>query len=319
MAYHHLNGHDRNNLILKWSGRNKAAIEISSGDTITFDIPDSSTDQIKPGSTVVKVSTDEGSLIDAPVGPVLIKDARKGDTLCVEILDIECGNWGWSMISKDFGLLRDMISETQMFFWSIEGGLARPLNGEFLEGISLRTQPFLGVIGVAPSGDKEYDLIPPQYFGGNMDNRRVCRGSKVYFPVNVDGALFAVSDPHALQGDGEVGGTAIEMPAKVKIRFTVEKRNAEFKAPVVISRESREEVTSFSTSGISEDLYQASRSAVMQMIDIIHSAGTVSKQEAYLLCSLVGSLHISEIVDMPHVNVCFSIDTAILRKFGVNI
>ena len=318
MTDRHLNGHDRSNLILKWSGRNEPAIEIHSGDTVTFDLPDASTDQIKPGATVAGISTRDGSLTDAAVGPVFVKEAKKGDMLCAEILDIKCGNWGWSMVSNNFGLLHDLFSETKMYYWSIDGGMARPMNGAFLKGISLRTKPFLGVMGVAPGGDAEYDLIPPQYFGGNMDNRRVRRGSKVYFPVNVDGGLFATADPHALQGDGEVCGTSIEMPARVRIRLTVEEGNAGISAPLVVSRESREEGTVFSTSGISHDIYQASRSAVIQMVDVIHSAG-VDRAEAYMLCSLTGSLHISEIVDMPNVNVCFSMDASVLRKLGLDL
>ena len=81
---------------------------------------------------------------------------------------------------------------------------------------------------------------------------------------------------------------------------------------------SREEGTVFSTSGISHDIYQASRSAVIQMVDVIHSAG-VDRAEAYMLCSLTGSLHISEIVDMPNVNVCFSMDASVLRKLGLDL
>jgi len=318
MTDRHINGHDRRNLLLKWSRKSKPVAEITSGDSVIFDIPDSSTDQIKPGATMAEISTRDGSLTDAAVGPVFVSDAKKGDLLCAEILDIKCGNWGWSMVSNDFGLLHDLFSETKLFYWSIQSGVARPVNNEFLKGISLRTRPFTGVMGVAPGDDAEYGLIPPQYFGGNMDNRRLRRGSKIYFPVSVDGALFATADPHALQGDGEVCGTAIETPARVRIRFTVEEGSPELKAPLIVSRESREEGTYFSTSGISPDLYQASRSAVMQMIYIIHSAG-VELAEAYLLSSLTGSLHISEIVDLPNWNVCFSIEAAVLRKLGIEM
>ena len=54
------------------------------------------------------------------------------------------------------------------------------------------------------------DSIPPSYFGGNLDNWRLGKGSTVYLPVSVPGALLSVGDPHATQGDGELGGTAIE-------------------------------------------------------------------------------------------------------------
>ena len=64
---------DCNNLITKWSGKNKPAVEIDSGDIITFEIPDSSTDQIKPGATMTSISGRDGSLTDAAVGPVFVR------------------------------------------------------------------------------------------------------------------------------------------------------------------------------------------------------------------------------------------------------
>jgi acetamidase/formamidase/AraC-like DNA-binding protein len=79
-----------------------------------------------------------------------------------------------------------------------------------LDGIRIPLRPHFGVVAVAPREVDFVDSIPPSYFGGNLDNWRLGKGSAVYLPVSVPGALLSVGDPHATQGDGELGGTAIE-------------------------------------------------------------------------------------------------------------
>ncbi|MBC7578551.1 MAG: acetamidase/formamidase family protein [Tardiphaga sp.] len=79
-----------------------------------------------------------------------------------------------------------------------------------LDGIRIPLRPHFGVIAVAPRETELVDSVPPSYFGGNLDNWRLGKGATVYLPVSVPGALFSVGDPHAAQGDGELGGTAIE-------------------------------------------------------------------------------------------------------------
>ena len=81
---------------------------------------------------------------------------------------------------------------------------------DILAGISIPLRPHFGVIAVAPREAEFVDSVPPSYFGGNLDNWRLGKGSAVYLPVSVPGALLSVGDPHATQGDGELGGTAIE-------------------------------------------------------------------------------------------------------------
>lgn len=81
---------------------------------------------------------------------------------------------------------------------------------DVLDGIRIPLRPHFGVIAVAPREADFVDSVPPAYFGGNLDNWRLGKGSAVYLPVSVPGALLSVGDPHAAQGDGELGGTAIE-------------------------------------------------------------------------------------------------------------
>ena len=93
-----------------------------------------------------------------------------------------------------------------------------------LDGIRIPLRLHFGVIAVAPREVDFVDSIPPSYFGGNLDNWRLGKGSAVYLPVSVPGALFSVGDPHATQGDGELGGTAIECSMTGTFRLTLHKK-----------------------------------------------------------------------------------------------
>ncbi|MBV8925785.1 MAG: acetamidase/formamidase family protein, partial [Bradyrhizobium sp.] len=81
---------------------------------------------------------------------------------------------------------------------------------DVLDGVRIPLRPHFGVIALAPREADFVDSVPPSYFGGNLDNWRLGKGSTVYLPVSVPGALLSVGDPHAAQGDGEISGTAIE-------------------------------------------------------------------------------------------------------------
>ena len=59
-----------------------------------------------------------------------------------------------------------------------------------------------------------------------MDNRHLCVGSTIFYPVAVKGALFSCGDGHAAQGEGEVAGSAIETGMHVRMRLTVLKKGA---------------------------------------------------------------------------------------------
>jgi acetamidase/formamidase/AraC-like DNA-binding protein len=93
-----------------------------------------------------------------------------------------------------------------------------------LDGIRIPLRPHFGVIALAPREVEFVDSIPPSYFGGNLDNWRLGKGSTVYLPVSVPGALLSVGDPHATQGDGELGGTAIECSMTGTFQLILHKR-----------------------------------------------------------------------------------------------
>ncbi|SON55652.1 Acetamidase [Hartmannibacter diazotrophicus] len=82
-----------------------------------------------------------------------------------------------------------------------------------------------GTMGLAPSEADFVSSIPPSYTGGNIDDWRIGKGARMYYPVAVDGAFFSVGDPHAAQGDSELGGTAIETSLTGDFEFILHKKN----------------------------------------------------------------------------------------------
>jgi len=245
-------------------------------------------------------------LLDAAVGPIWVEGAEKGDALEVEILDIQTCDWGWSTTENLFGLIKGRFPDN-LVMWSLNSGFAES-RSSFLKGVKVPLRPFLGVMGVAPD-EGEYGMIAPQSFGGNMDNKLLTAGAKLFLPIMTRGALFSVADPHAAQGDGESGGTGIETTALARLRLSVLK-NMSLKFPRALVIQSSSEALMVAM-GISNDLYKASQFAMENLIDYLEERG-IAPAEAYTLCSLVGDLRISELVDEPNhvVSMTFPISVA---------
>ena len=234
-------------------------LTISPGEEVTFEMRDGLDVQIKPDSTVDDVVSLDVNRGHPMTGPVYIDGAEPGDLLDVEILDITPSDWGYTIILPNLGLLDYRFSEPFVVKWNLSGGIAR---SEELPGVAIPGEPFLGVIGVAPSQerlraytDREDALrktgalvmppepsgavpdqgpaagaglrtVPPRENGGNMDVKQLTSGTTVTFEVQVPGALFSVGDPHFAQGDGESCGVAIEMAAETTLRFSLRKQEA---------------------------------------------------------------------------------------------
>jgi acetamidase/formamidase len=146
-------------------------------------------------------------------------------------------------------------------------------------------------------------VVPPRRVGGNLDIRDLTRGSVLYLPVEVPGALFSVGDTHACQGDGEVCGTAVETAMTVQLKFGLIKA-ANYAAPrFEVPARSMAAVDPqgyFATTGVGPDLYAAAQDAVRAMIDHLGQQYRLDPQLAYALCSVAVDLKISEIVDAPN-------------------
>ncbi|MEX0953536.1 MAG: acetamidase/formamidase family protein, partial [Nitriliruptoraceae bacterium] len=180
----------------------------------------------------------------------------------------------------------------------------------------LERTPFLGTVGVAPGEPGVHSVIPPRRVGGNLDCRDVAPGATLHLPVEVDGALLSIGDPHAAQGDGEVCGTAVEVPARARVRVTVEHDTgldaprllAASRAPTGRGPDAGRHTVTF---GIGPDLHVAARDATRRMIEWLGDRG-VDSLDAYLLCSVAGHLRIVEVVNEPHWVVGLDLDPAVL-------
>ena len=126
-----------------------------------------------------------------------------GDTLQIEILDIKTADWGWTAVIPGFGLLADEFPEPAIKIWDLtdsentgstaDGGEVQRftyLNKE--RGIRVPLRPFAGEMGVARGERGAWSTIPPYVTGGNLDTKHLTKGSTLYLPVEVEGALFSI-------------------------------------------------------------------------------------------------------------------------------
>ena len=162
---------------------------------------------------------------------------------------------------------------------------------KFKEQIIIPLNPFPGVLGVAPETDEMLSTIPPRANGGNMDDPNITEGTKVYFPVFVEGALFSIGDAHAAQGHGEVCGTAIEAPMRFVFELNV------IKGKKYISEPQYETDEFYAVTAFGTTLDIAAKKATQYMVDYLVSDHELTPGEAYMLCSLAGDLKIAEVVD----------------------
>jgi acetamidase/formamidase len=220
-------------------------------------------------------------------GPVSIDGAMPGDVLEVEILEIRLRSpYGWMMISPGAGALPDEFpyERRKLVRLDLKANMA-----EFAPGIRIPVRPFFGNLGVAPPAGR-LNSAPPAYNAGNLDNKWLVAGSKLYIPVHVPGALFSVGDGHAAQGDGEVCVTAVETNLTGVFRFTVRK-DMKLRWPRA------ETPTHIITMGLNEDLDEAARRATKEMIAYLTTERRLSPDDAYMLTSAAVDLHVTQVVD----------------------
>jgi acetamidase/formamidase len=275
----------------------KPVLTVKSGETVTMDticaIPEleqlgaAQDDPIRELKQIEAEVKDKGPGPHVMTGPVAIDGAMPGDVLEVEILDIRLRSpYGWMMIAPGAGALPEEFPYLRRKLVPLD---ERNKVAEFAPGIRIPVHPFFGNLGVAPP-EGRLNSAPPAYNAGNMDNKWLVAGTKVYIPVQVPGALFSVGDGHAAQGDGEVCITAIETNLTGVFRFTVRK-DMKLRWPRA------ETPTHFITMGLHESLDEAARRATREMIDYLVTTRGLSRDDAYMLTSAAVDLHVTQVVD----------------------
>jgi acetamidase/formamidase len=281
-----------------WDGTLRPALTIKPGDRVVIetlsaepeDMPDPALGfSIVPGHKEVHEHTFRGPGPHFLTGPIFVEGAEVGDVLEVRLLDIKYrANWGWNLQAPLLGTLPEDFPELRRIHIPLD--LARNV-ARMPWGQELELDPFFGNFGVAPPVSwGRLSSKEPRSFGGNMDNKELGVGSTTYFPVLVRGALFSAGDGHALQGDGEVCLTAIEAALTGTFEFHVRKdlklRNPRAERPDV-----------WITMGFDEDLDDAVKHALRDMIALIGEQSGLSAQDAYTLCSLCADLRVTQMVD----------------------
>jgi acetamidase/formamidase len=238
---------------------------------------------------VERLVTERGPGAHPMSGPIFIEGAEPGDTLEIRILTIEFLHpFGVNAFSPGGGVLPDDFPYAHLRLLRWRPGADRV---EFRPGVTLPLAPFFGSIGVAPPPlVGRISSRPPGWHGGNLDNKDLVAGSVLYLPVHVPGALLSIGDGHALQGDGEVTGTALETSLRGTFDLRVRKGQR-------LRWPRAETPTHYVAMGLNEDLDEATRLATREMVDFLATEKGMPREEAYMLCSLAADLHVTQAVD----------------------
>jgi len=222
-------------------------------------------------------------------GPIYVEGAEPGDVLEVRIKAIKLAiPYAYNAFGPGRGFLPEDFPYPRMKIIPLD---EQRMIARFADGIEIPLQPFFGSIGVAPplvSG--RISSAPPWIHGGNLDNKHLVAGTTLYLPVHAPGALLLVGDGHAGQGDGEVDITALETSLIGTFQLVVRK-DMHLKWPRA------ETPTSFITMGLHEDLNEATKLAVREMIEFLVADKHLSRDDAYMLASVAADLTITELVD----------------------
>ena len=279
-----------------WDRSIQPRLHVAPGDEIRIECLDASGGQVKPGMTTEDYLSIDRTRIHALTGPIWIEGAEPGDVLEIHVLATRHSGWGWSSIVEGLGFLKERFRTPYLFHWSLDGQTTCSL-----EPAIVPLRPFLGVMGVARDADGSFRTRPPGPFGGNLDVRELCAGSRLFLPVFNSGALFSCGDGHAAQGDGEVCINGIECPLDATLRFRLHKKQP-LSGPIVEASEYAAPDTTADAWVVvetGEDLAAAARAATHRMIDLLVSRWGLPDVHAYLLCSVAMRLRLSQVVNEP--------------------
>ena len=209
-------------------------------------------------------------------GPIEVRGVRAGQTLAVRIDEVRPGLWGVT-----FG-------DGETFEWTIDRDAGTATSDR---GATVSIAPFLGVIGMPPDEPGIWSTIPPRRCGGNIDCKLLVAGSTLFLPIANDGALLSLGDGHAVQGDGEVSGTAIECPVEAA-QVTLDVRDdLELRMPVARTADA------WVAFGFDEDLDVAAELATETMLDLIERELGRDRKEALALASVAVDLAVTQVVN----------------------
>ncbi|MGC8542730.1 MAG: acetamidase/formamidase family protein, partial [Vulcanisaeta sp.] len=288
----------------KWDNSLSPIATIKDGDEVEVETREASDGQVTPSSTAQDLTRLDFSRIHPLTGPIAVEGAEPGDVVEIEFLEFRDMGWGWTGVIPGFGLFGQDpyttpidLAGPALKIWSIKDGKAYARFGDV--EVEVPGSPFPGIIGTALPYRGRWSTVPPRENGGNMDIKQLTVGSVLYLPVFVKGALISIGDTHFAQGDGEVCGTAIEAPMRVRFRVRLHK-NVGLRQPVFKFGRMRDITFSeyIAYPGMAPNLWDAVKEATKGIINML--SRFMEPVEAYMLASVAMDLRVSEVVDAPN-------------------
>lgn len=293
----------KENYVLSMSPNNQAVERAKSGSTILFEAYDCFSNKITNiDQKFSKVGWDS---INPATGPLFVEGAKPGDTLKVDILNIEIEDQGVMATVPGLGGLAGTVDEERTKLISVKDGFAL-----FNDKLQVPINPMIGVIGTAPK-DGDIPTGTPGDHGANMDCKKITKGSTVYLPVNVDGGLLAMGDAHAVMGDGEVVICGLEIPAKITVKVTV-LEGQDYPLPFITDNEHVMTIAS------AETLDEAAKKATKHMHTFLVKHLKMDHIEAGMFLSISADLKINQIVN-PLKTCRMELPKWVLEKYHVEI
>jgi amidase len=272
----------RRTVIYSFSAQHEPVEHVKPGELVLFETEDALGGQIKTEETSLDVL--DWSRVDGATGPVFVEGIESGDTLVVEILDIKVEEKGVIVTIPKYGILGGKRFNPSTKIVRISRGYIH-----FDEDVHVRTKPMIGTIGVAPESGK----IPSGSLGkhgGNMDVKELTAGTKLYLPVFAEGALFATGDLHAVQADGELCVSSIEVAGEVLLRFSLIKdKKPEW--PILETHDG------YAFLACGDTLDEAAAFAAETAVEAFMREYNWPFEKAYMFGSLAIDLEINQVVD----------------------
>ena len=272
----------RSKVIYSFSSQHNPVEHVKPREPVLLETEDALGGQIK----TEEASLDEldWSRVDGATGPVFVEDAEPGDTLVVDMLDIKVEEKGVIVTVPKYGILGGKQFNPSTKIVRISKGYIH-----FEEGVRVRANPMIGTIGVAPeSGDIPSGSLGKH--GGNMDVKELTAGTKLYLPVFVEGALFAAGDMHAVQADGELCVSSIEVAGEVLLKFNLVKgKKPEW--PILETHDW------YAFLACGDTLDEAATFAAEAAVEAFMREYNWSFEKAYMFGSLAINLEINQVVD----------------------
>lgn len=277
----------------------KPVLTIEPGDTVTIETLSGAPDVMPPKGSAF-AAPPEIAEVHAKVprklgvghlltGPIAVNGAMPGDALEIDIETIAFRqNWGYNAIRPLSGALPGEFDDVRIVHIPLDH---KRNVGVLSWGAEVPLRPFFGVMGVAPPPAwGSVSSLPPNRHGGNLDNKELVAGTRLLLPVHVPGANFSCGDGHGAQGDGEVCVTAIETALTGTFKFGLRKG-------LKLTWPRAETPTHQITMAFDPDLDQAAKIALREMIALICGRKNLSREDAYMLCSLAADLRVTQLVN----------------------